>query len=727
MSFLDAYSNASGLSLMTITSSQSLLPSQEGGNGEEHPTQEFMFLNDSPDVSTKIKLENNIELPRHEVGYPVAQPKLCKIIKSSVQAIALSGGCPVQRRGFAYLSNHLKKRKAKKKFVFLTNGKLRFYSLLSKQGLDQYIDGEVFSPDNLKKESTYGVQRIHAIRYSSVDSKSFTLVFKKPRKGQPGMSQGLLSTVNRIRSMSQMTFGSIGGRSSVSRRETGSVFSTNGRKSVSKRPQTGSMRNGRTSVSRREIGSVQGLRNMTENVLLGRKSSKKGQMSQNAGQRSTRGGSFMSLNLSGNKPKANQGDEQSQNNVQKRLSGNSAATKKAKKLGKADAGSKSNMSFLKMGFKSSRPKQKVKGKGSVQRSHTAGAFDRSPMSSMTMDTHRAADEENRNSTQMSSGTDKSNESTAGESPAKFTRLHSNPDMAMNQRNRNDTNSQMGSKKNVLLLLDDLGNIVDTDYEYITFTFKKLHRCHDWLKHILVEIENQAILFSAYCDIIEQKQGSNMDNLEVMLRKAVDLYTLARGVRNTKVWQMRERLANLLDERNDIEEAKVWFELSYHLRSQENLVNDADDKSQRKKTREAVGDSESTKNSVGTFRSEKQRQGSFHSLTSFSPSSLANRLRPSMKPMNKPKTRDEAFTNLVYFLEEHGRGLTIARAKDEAQHYFDNYELVEIARHLEAEYGRVPEGYGNYILESAPAALDVMREKSLSLKSVPSTRQASPTF
>lgn len=583
---------------------------------------------------------NDSDLKRHELGYPLAMPHLCKMMKTKKETIELSGGCPITRRGFVLLSTL--KRHQRRKFFELSNGKLRMYSVLKKSKMTtekeestvierefdakRYSDGDPVPSEFLSKEATYGIQRVQAIRYTNPKAKSFTLVILKSKKNKQGLQTGMKSmmkTLGRIRSMS------------------GGLLSEGGR----------SIKSQRSANSRKSIKSMQSTK-YTERSNIRKSKARKVRMPKT--------GSFLSISIS-KLPSMTR--RSSRRDMQPEEAGSDRKEY-----------SERSASKLAMNLKKTKPKKKRQ-----QRSKTAILPKTSPQETEMPGGVRFGTQVSL----VSSDSYQTQHTHQLRQRGSFKRNFNKGTFMSNPTEKSHSPSVVEQNVNTLLLRDEAGNLAEAEEEYLTMNFKTVEKCHDWLRCILIEVENQAMLIETYSKIIEQKGQDNNDKVEVMTRKALDLYTLAKGIRSRKVWELRESLGTFLEDRGDVVEARVWFELSYFLRSDDgNLYTVLQDAEQGRAT--------SSFSSLGTIMGKKGKSSNI----------LAAR----------PKSRDEASNRLMIFLEQYGRGDVVQNAKELSQYYMATYQLAEISRKLEAEYGRVPDGFECYLIDLGKPALDRLRDQ-----------------
>mmetsp|Transcript_9455 Transcript_9455/g.10776 ORF Transcript_9455/g.10776 Transcript_9455/m.10776 type:complete len:347 (-) Transcript_9455:114-1154(-) len=97
---------------------------------------------------------------------------------------------------------------------------------------------------------------------------------------------------------------------------------------------------------------------------------------------------------------------------------------------------------------------------------------------------------------------------------------------------------------------------------------------DWIKHLLVELKNQALILDNTVEMLI-KNGGNSLVIEALLRQAVDLWELAVGSVNEDTANAQELLAKWLKENGSsdskarrLEEAEFWE--AKFLRSRENI-------------------------------------------------------------------------------------------------------------------------------------------------------------
>lgn len=106
----------------------------------------------------------------------------------------------------------------------------------------------------------------------------------------------------------------------------------------------------------------------------------------------------------------------------------------------------------------------------------------------------------------------------------------------------------------------------------TLDFKKTSinlRCasegqaEQWIKHILMAVQDQAM----YTDMVEEHlRNKGPSNCENLLRLSLDLWTLCKGPKHYEVARAQERLANFLEEQGDREsEAAFWADHSNEIK------------------------------------------------------------------------------------------------------------------------------------------------------------------
>lgn len=275
------------------------------------------------------------------------------------------------------------------------------------------------------------------------------------------------------------------------------------------------------------------------------------------------------------------------------------------------------------------------------------------------------------------------------------------------------------KKDNLLVPEDKER--ETDLEEVIISFDSKEECHKWLAAILLEVENQAKLFSNCITLLEDKEEE--DNYEIILRKAVDLLTLAKGVRNRNVWEMRERLAKSLEKRKKMKEAKFWYNLSAQNREDICILDLIENAKLKKKSaadtrprnRESVDHVTASGNGRNRTSRANSRNGrrtvySFGSLLSIRfDDKESRRIMP-------PPTKALAIESLTLFIEQHSRSDSLVlKANDEAIRMVKDKSYVEIAKRCEAEYGRVPDGFEFYLIVAGKSPLEKVREMSEALK------------
>uniref|UniRef100_A0A7S3LST4 Uncharacterized protein n=1 Tax=Aplanochytrium stocchinoi TaxID=215587 RepID=A0A7S3LST4_9STRA len=103
---------------------------------------------------------------------------------------------------------------------------------------------------------------------------------------------------------------------------------------------------------------------------------------------------------------------------------------------------------------------------------------------------------------------------------------------------------------------------DQDGKYeeavVTIKTKTVEETSNWLLYILVALENQALVFDSFADILEESMKETTEDLR---RHAVDLWAVAKGPKDESVYLARERLAKYLEKKGDGQEAILWHELS----------------------------------------------------------------------------------------------------------------------------------------------------------------------
>uniref|UniRef100_A0A7S3LPG8 PH domain-containing protein n=1 Tax=Aplanochytrium stocchinoi TaxID=215587 RepID=A0A7S3LPG8_9STRA len=207
---------------------------------------------------------------------------------------------------------------------------------------------------------------------------------------------------------------------------------------------------------------------------------------------------------------------------------------------------------------------------------------------------------------------------------------------------------------------------DHKEETITFRFSSSEEMKTWVKYLLIEMENQAIVFNAYADILtnDKQKVFVTGNLR---RHSVDLYTLAKGVNNRNVWRMREVLAEFLEENGFMDEAELWYELA-HVDRANNKQGQGDPTD-----RDIMG--------VGTI----------HRI-------------PKM---------EEAFFELTEFLKKNSRH--ISNADEQARKWFEQFTPAEIAIKLHRQYKKVPKDWEFYLTNSKSNALEILQLETENLK------------
>jgi len=82
----------------------------------------------------------------------------------------------------------------------------------------------------------------------------------------------------------------------------------------------------------------------------------------------------------------------------------------------------------------------------------------------------------------------------------------------------------------------------------------------WVRFILMSIENQAVVFAAFAEIL-RRDPTHAEGAEALRRHGVDLLTLAKGHSHPKVLEARKKLADTLEDNGRFDESAMWYDLS----------------------------------------------------------------------------------------------------------------------------------------------------------------------
>lgn len=118
--------------------------------------------------------------------------------------------------------------------------------------------------------------------------------------------------------------------------------------------------------------------------------------------------------------------------------------------------------------------------------------------------------------------------------------------------------------------------IESDYveEKITFSFETVEDTKRWIRSLLLMIENQAIVFDAYADIMSKNEKAMSEDekqrtaVEALRRHAVDLWALAKGQDSEKVESARLRLGKFLELEGKVIEADHWLDMALDRQSVE---------------------------------------------------------------------------------------------------------------------------------------------------------------
>eukprot|EP00924_Labyrinthula_sp_SR-Ha-C_P007186 snap_masked-scaffold_8-processed-gene-11.3-mRNA-1 protein AED:1.00 eAED:1.00 QI:0/0/0/0/1/1/2/0/525 len=163
---------------------------------------------------------NEVGLELHDLGYPLAKKELIHPVKASSQIINLSGGELINKTVFV-VCNKIKNKlrfgtgrlsQNKQKFVHVTLGKIRIYSLLQIDFTEDDLDGAFISQDKfddmffnkqIKKEHSYLIQRLKNIKCET--EKSVKLFFEAPRKTKKYQSKRISKKRTSVSRVSRLT------------------------------------------------------------------------------------------------------------------------------------------------------------------------------------------------------------------------------------------------------------------------------------------------------------------------------------------------------------------------------------------------------------------------------------------------------------------------------------------------------------------------------------------
>mmetsp|Transcript_15246 Transcript_15246/g.18498 ORF Transcript_15246/g.18498 Transcript_15246/m.18498 type:complete len:507 (-) Transcript_15246:1399-2919(-) len=200
---------------------------------------------------------------------------------------------------------------------------------------------------------------------------------------------------------------------------------------------------------------------------------------------------------------------------------------------------------------------------------------------------------------------------------------------------------------------------DLKEEVVTIRCESSEQMKEWVRNLLIEIENQAIVFDAYADILgnDAEKASETEDLR---RHAVDLWTLAKGIDNQNTWGARERLAEFLQSVNKLDEANMWFELS-------------------------------------------------HSSKTMSESKNGN----TIAGIHRIPKREESFYQLTEFVKRNAKHIT--DPDEQSRKWCEEFTHSEIAVKLFRQYKKVPVGWEYYLINSKGNTLEVLQKETESVK------------
>eukprot|EP00511_Aplanochytrium_stocchinoi_P011055 CAMPEP_0204863746 /NCGR_PEP_ID=MMETSP1348-20121228/3543_1 /ASSEMBLY_ACC=CAM_ASM_000700 /TAXON_ID=215587 /ORGANISM="Aplanochytrium stocchinoi, Strain GSBS06" /LENGTH=446 /DNA_ID=CAMNT_0052014161 /DNA_START=117 /DNA_END=1457 /DNA_ORIENTATION=- len=98
-------------------------------------------------------------------------------------------------------------------------------------------------------------------------------------------------------------------------------------------------------------------------------------------------------------------------------------------------------------------------------------------------------------------------------------------------------------------------------ELIFLRLESAMEAQDWVKSILRELQNQAIMYDRYTDVMRSNPQCTPEMIDTFLRASVDMWTLAKGPNHRMVIDARDRLVEWLEHICRVHEAKFWSDIS----------------------------------------------------------------------------------------------------------------------------------------------------------------------
>mmetsp|Transcript_1379 Transcript_1379/g.1671 ORF Transcript_1379/g.1671 Transcript_1379/m.1671 type:complete len:523 (+) Transcript_1379:173-1741(+) len=104
------------------------------------------------------------------------------------------------------------------------------------------------------------------------------------------------------------------------------------------------------------------------------------------------------------------------------------------------------------------------------------------------------------------------------------------------------------------------DVPDYVVEHITLVAASAAEAKRWMRFIVLSLENQSVVFTAFADILERDQ-EHIEASEKLRRHAVDLAALACGHKSELAITAQKNLGEFLEKQEHYNEASMWFDLA----------------------------------------------------------------------------------------------------------------------------------------------------------------------